>query len=295
MSPDQLHLAAGRGDHVLIFDLAKKERPIELELQTPNDLVQALVWSDDGKQLASAGFRTVRLWDLKSQSPLRTFGGFAGRVTALAFTPDALLAGEGEPAYPGLIHAWDRADGRELRTWPAHADAVLAMKVSRDGKRLVTAGADKLVKIWQLPEGTEISKLEGHVAQVMAVALNADGSKLASAGADKEIKIWDPKTREQTAALVTNPGGVTDLAWVDDKVICSTCEDGIARYSALDNKERAQKTFTGAPDVLYAACIGKDNTLYAACHDGFVYLWDANNVKLVGKLPADQPRSGDRP
>src|SRR5260370_1410668 len=82
--------------------------------------------------------------------------------------------GAGEGAWAGVIRAWQVADGRETANWLAHADAILALKVSADGKLLVTAGADKLVKLWDLPGRKELAKLEGHMAQVMAVAINRE-------------------------------------------------------------------------------------------------------------------------
>jgi WD40 repeat protein/mono/diheme cytochrome c family protein len=291
ISADQRRLAAGRGDRILIFDLSQKGRPMIAQLVTAHDVVQSLAWSEDGKWLASGGFRSVRLWDPRSREPIRTFDGFAGRVTALAFAPDGktLFAGEGEPAFPGIVRSWQIPDGKPAQTWTAHADAVLAMKIGDGGKILVTAGGDKLVKTWDPATGKELAKFEGHTAQVMAVALSRDGKQLASAGADKEIKIWDAKTREQTAALLTNPDGVTDLAWVDDKALLSACEDGIARVSSAANKDRAEKNFMGAPDVLYCAAIARDGTVYAGCHDGFVYVWSSSTAKLEGKLPISDP------
>jgi WD40 repeat protein len=171
-------------------------------------------------------------------------------------------------------------------TWVAHADTVLALRPSADGKLLVTGGADRLVKIWDFATRKELAKLEGHAGPVMAVALSADGARLASAGADKEVKIWNTKTGEQTAALTTHPAAVTDLAWMPDGPnLLSACEDGSPRFSAVENKERAVRTFNNAPDVLYCAVASRDGkTIYAGCHDGSVYAWSAASGKLLGKL-----------
>jgi len=118
----------------------------------------------------------------------------------------------------------------------AHGDSVLSVQVSRDGKLLATAGADRLAKIWELSTGKEVAKLEGHAGPVVAVAFNADGTQLASGGMDKEIKVWDVKTREQVVALATNPSGVTALGWVDGKTIVSSSEDGVVRFSSRESK-----------------------------------------------------------
>jgi WD40 repeat protein len=295
LSPDQKRLAVGRGDRVLVYDVEKKERPQLGELASPNDVVQALAWGPDGKTLAVGGFRRIRIWDPTTGQVVRQIDGLSGRVTALAFTPDGatLVAGDGEVASSGMVRLWRMPGGEPVGNWVAHGDSVLSVHVSKDGKLLATAGADRLAKVWDLPTGKEVAKLEGHAGPVVAVAFNADGTELASAGMDKEIKVWDVKTREQVVALATNPSGVTALAWVDGKTLLSSSDDGVVRFSSKESKDRAIRTFPGAPDVLYCAAISADGkSIYAGCHDGQVYVWSVANGKLEGKLsetPSAEP------
>jgi WD40 repeat protein len=287
LSPADRRLAVGRGDRVLIYDVSKAERTLLLELAMPNDLVQSLAWSGDGRWLATGGYRRIRVWDLDAGKMLKEIDGLAGRVTALAFLPkdNVLAAGEGEVGWPARIRIWRLPEGRAEGEWVAHGDSIFAMRVSEDGRLLVTASADKLVKVWDLADRREVAKLEGHSGPVFALALSKDGKQLASAGADKELKVWNLSTREQTAALLTHAAAVTDLAWVNDKQILSASEDGLLRFSSAANKERAERTFTGAPDVLYAAAITADGkTVYAGCHDGRVYVWSAASGKAERPL-----------
>jgi len=86
-------------------------------------------------------------------------------------------------------------------------------------------------------------------------------------------------------SLLTSPAGVTDLAWVNEKTLLSTSEDGVARFSSEANKERAERVFNGAPDVLYCAAVTSDGkTIFGGCHDGNVYVWTAATGKLEGTL-----------
>jgi WD40 repeat protein len=293
LSPDQKRLAVGRGDRVLVYDVAEKGRPMMLDLaMVTGDVVQSLAWGKDGKWLAAGGYRRVRLWDGGSGELKRDLSGIEGRVTAMAFTPDGqtLVAADGEVASPGMIRTWRVDNGEAQGAWKAHDDNILSLDLSTDGKLLVTGGADRLVRLWELSDRKELGKFEGHAAAVTAVALSVDGKRLASASADKEIKIWDVAGKQLKASLTSNPAGVTHLAWVDAKTVLSACEDGVARFTTEEEKTRATRTFSGAPDVLYCAAItGDGKTVLAGCHDGAVYVWSAAGAKLEAKLPSTRP------
>ncbi|HSI35867.1 MAG TPA: DUF1549 domain-containing protein, partial [Tepidisphaeraceae bacterium] len=294
VSPDQKRLAVGRGERVIVYDLSSEARAVAGEMAAPaGEAVYALGWSGDGRFIAAGGYRIVRVWDAKSLKVAREIEGLGGRVTALTFLgKDATLAAaDGDIAGPAKVRMWDASSGKELGAWPAHADSILTMRASSDGKFLATGGADKVAKVWDLPAGKELAKLEGHAGPVMAVAWSADGAQLATAGSDKEIKIWAVKTRDQAASLTTSPTPVTDLAWVGKSVL-SASEDGILRLSTEANKTRADRTFTAAPDVLYNA-IATEQLILAGCHDGNVYAWEAKTGKALGALGA--PATNDSP
>ena len=297
VSPDQKRLAVGRGERLVVYDLSGDARAVVGEMAAPaGEAVYALGWSGDGRFIAAGGYRTVRVWDAKTLKVAREIEGLGGRVTALTFVGKeaALAAAEGDVAGPAKVGLWDAASGKELGRWAAHADSILTMRASADGKYLATGGADKVAKVWELPAGKELAKLEGHAGPVMAVAWSADGAQLATAGSDKEIKVWAVKTRDQAASLATSPTPVTDLSWVGKQVL-SASEDGIVRLSTEANKTRADRTFAAAPDVLYNA-IATDQLILAGCHDGNVYAWEAKTGKALGALGgADSPQTrGER-
>jgi WD40 repeat protein len=287
LSPDQKRLAVGRGDRVLIFDVAAKERPLVKDLSSGDGPVYSLAWSGDGKHLARGGYRTIRVWDSASFGEGVELKGMPGRAASLAFTPDGgtLVAGGGEVGMDGMIAQWHMPDGTFIGVFPAHRDTVLSIKISGDGRWLATGGADKLAKLWDLPQRREVAKFEGHVAQVGVVAFNPDATLLASAGADKEVKVWNLASKDQVWSLMAHTAEVTDLAWLDAKHLASTCEDRNVRLLSEQSKERSDRLFTGASDVLYCLAMTRDGkTAYAGCHDGAVYVFSLANGKMEGKL-----------
>ncbi len=66
--------------------------------------------------------------------------------------------------------------GRQLfRVFTAHSRSILALAFSPDGRRLVSGGADHVVKVWRVPDFTEEAQFLGHTAPVWSVAFSPDG------------------------------------------------------------------------------------------------------------------------
>lgn len=281
ISPDGRRLAAGRGNRVDVYDLAGS-LAFARSLEGPKDVVRALAWSKDGNFLAAGDYGQILVWDLRSPTPPLRLGGVNGRVTALLFLENGqLLAADGDPAAPARILRYELPGGDPRDAVEAHSDTVMALCATSDGSLLASGGADKLVKLWETSSLREVGRLEGHSGHVLALAFNADGSLLASAGADKEIKLWEVKTRQQKLTIGPHPAALTALAW--EGKIFAAAEDGVVRVDA-DSTSEPGRALAAAEDVLYALAVSPDSKrICAGCHDGRVYVWDAQG-KLVAQL-----------
>src|SRR5262249_60917210 len=65
-----------------------------------------------------------------------------------------------------------------------HAGDVVAVAFTRDGKTLVTAGADGLAKLWDVAAGTMRADLAGHEGRVNCLPVSPHGETIATGGGD---------------------------------------------------------------------------------------------------------------
>jgi WD40 repeat protein len=84
-----------------------------------------------------------------------------------------------------------------------HGEYVHCAVFTRDGKTLITTGADAVIRLWEVPTGRPLRQLEGHRGWVGNLALSRDGSTLASGGTwwDHSLRVWDLASGKELRCL----------------------------------------------------------------------------------------------
>jgi WD40 repeat protein len=75
------------------------------------------------------------------------------------------------------------------------------IKVSPDGKTLVSVSNDNILRLWDINNGQELLTLKGHLNNISSVSFSPDGKRLASGSRDKTVKLWDLNTGQELLTL----------------------------------------------------------------------------------------------
>lgn len=178
----------------------------------------SVAWSMDGKRFATgtngAGGElpeagAVQVWDAESGKALQSISvksnveqGEWASAGDVAFAPDGkriavpVTAGSrGAPA--GLlidntgasVRIWDLSSGKSTQPVKGLKASVARVLFNPDGKRLATAGSDKVVRLWDVETGKELTALPSP-DQVTVIAFSPDGKSLAAGSKDGSVRIW---------------------------------------------------------------------------------------------------------
>lgn len=169
-----------------------KIRVIEGHAQTTSDLI----FSPNGKFLASAGGATIKIADVATGKTVRTINAVKesySSVRGVSFDSTGEILASG--GLDETISLWKVTDGiaiRQIKT----VENVNAIAFSPNGKLVAAALDDGGVGVWNVADGAQIQMIAAHAGDVEAIVFHPNGKFLMSGGADGRLKIWNASTGE---------------------------------------------------------------------------------------------------
>jgi WD40 repeat protein len=269
---------------------------------SPRKPINSIATSGNKKLIGLGGICAVELRSAKDFALIRTLNGSRGNVNAICFLADGtqILAAAGEPALFGEVRLWNVADGKLIRLFEGHRDAIYSMALSPDQKILATGSYDQKIKLWDLPGGKEIKTLSGHNGAVYGLAFRPDGKILASASADRTVKLWDVVTgqrretfsqplKEQFAVAFSADGKKLTAGGADNRI--RTWE--ISKSAAETTNPILESRFAHEGTILNLLFSRDGKTLLSSADDGTIKVWNFAEMRellLLEKQP-DWPRA----
>ena len=227
---------------------------------------------------AAAGEGGSRLWDARSGRPIRLPGHPLVAAT-VAFSRDGrLVAIAGRyPKQPGPkrprpaeVQVWRASDGVPVQTFRGHTNFVYHVEFSPDGRRLVSASADRTARIWTL--GASDAVVIRHRDRVNDARFSPDGASVATAGWDGVVKVV-PVTGGMERALRVGRGRVYSVAFGPTSgTLAAASADRTVQYWGVD-RTLVLRGHTGA---VSSVAFSRRGDLVSASVDGTARVWDVS-------------------
>jgi WD40 repeat protein len=231
-SEDGRYLASATGA-VEVFERWWTQSPREVSRVDCKSVVQCLAISHDGRYMAT-GARTMQIWsNWQSGHPRLAATLPAGKVEAVAFSPDDryLLTGSHE----GTLQAWSGWSSEHPQastlfprgpTQGERPQNITSLAVSRNGESLAAAtpAAVWVWRHWQSADRAEVLRIPGG----SQVALSPGGGFLAVASGNSAA-IWNLTSRREIAQMVDHEKIWALAMSPDGKYLATGSNDGTVR------------------------------------------------------------------
>jgi RNA polymerase sigma factor (sigma-70 family) len=265
-SPDGKQIVTGSSSDVSVWDTGSGKEVCRLSGERGSGWHggAALLTADGRSILTHERIGSQQFFRLRDRITLKEIHKFAADfVDFRCLTTDgerAIGLSQGDRGYK--VEVWDVTQGARIRAWNAHKDYIWAMSLGRDGKTLVTGGADKVIRLWDVETGQLRRELADHPDVVSKLALSPDGKVVASLAMhevkhgdatsyywEKRIRIWDMQSGKETRQLRMEatgdkhgyPEGFSEVVFSPDGTRLATAGlDGLVRLwdAATGNEER---------------------------------------------------------
>jgi WD40 repeat protein len=282
-----------------------------LRFRHPPDDIRQIAIGPDGKAIITLGARNISFLSLADGKLLRQIRADAERpFTASALTPDgkqlvtAGRVGDVQDPTRAAFQFWDLASGKEVRTLllPAKAATPTRIVFAQDGKTIVGASSDGLLRVWEVTSGREVHHFNpiGKLA-TLALAFSPDSNLVAAGGRGEDnLYLWESRTGRPARKFGTKLPPVLALAFSPDgKTLAVGSDDqiGLRLWDVANGRLLRSLPVEDGSNRVTGVAFSRDGQFLAA---SFVYhaarayglgvaVWETATGKLLHKWETKTP------
>lgn len=248
---------------------------VPLLLEGHTGAIHSVAIAPDNSRLISAGWDSIRQWNLQLANAKSVLSDEIGATFAIAMSSDGRqLSGGG---VDGSVRIWDVTSGELLASLENGASPVRSLVFSANGSRLVCAREDGEIRLWDVSKRQLIRRFLGHEAAVRGLALSIGGEFLASGSADATVKAWDLENGHLLNTLIGLHGGVACLAFDPTRSRLAAGTDDGSLLVWHWQSGNLLVCLRGHGDTVSSVCYSADGKrLLSSSLDGTVRIWDTD-------------------
>ena len=308
-------LAATTNNQLEIYDIPTKqkervskssqppeyERVYAVEMPGHRNDIRSVSLSSDDRMLASASNGSLKVWNVKTQSCIRTLD--CGYALCSAFLPGDKIVVVGNRS--GELELFDIASSTLLETVKAHEGPIWTLHVHPDGKSVVTGSADKSAKFWSFeivqeeipgskrttPRLKLVHKRTLKVSDdILSLKFSPDHRLLAVALLDNTVKVFFVDSLKLFLNLYGHKLPVLhmDISY-DSKLIATCAADKNVRLWGLDFGDCHKAFFAHQDSIMQVLFVphnqdGNGHHFFSASKDRTIKYWDGDKFEQIQKL-----------
>ncbi len=157
---------------------------------------------------------------------------------------------------------------------------IVGLSFSRDGKTLVSAGANGTIKIWNTETGEVQRTLSGHTNVIYKAIFSPDEKLLASSSRDATVRIWNVAAGRELRKLTGHRCSIKMVAFSPDgKTLASVSNDAALKLWDVETGRELKSLIhakTNEADVsVYSVVFNRDGkSVFSGNGDGTISEWE---------------------
>ena len=276
-------------------------RPFAVDMPGHRTDIRSLALSSDDRMLASASNGTLKIWNVRTQSCIRTLE--CGYALCCSFLPGDKILVVGNRN--GELELFDITSSSLIDTIKAHEGPIWTMHVHPSGRSVATGSADKSVKFFNFEvvqeevPGTTRKTPQFRLAHartlkvlddILSLRFSPDSRLLALSLLDNTVKVFFVDSLKLFLNLYGHKLPVLniDISY-DSKLIVTCSADKNVRVWGLDFGDCHKAFFAHQDSIMQVAFIPHNqdqngHNFFSASKDHTIKYWDGDKFEQIQKL-----------
>ncbi|ETO05497.1 WD repeat-containing protein, partial [Reticulomyxa filosa] len=178
-----------------------------------------------------------------------------------------------------------------LMVLQGHDKAVIGVRFSEDGRKIVSASYDHTVRIWDAESGKQLQIFRGHTDSVFTARFSSDGRAVVSCSDDGTIRLWNIDTGTEVMKLERYFDKIWDVDFSPDgRYIVSGLKDKTIRLWDVHSGIEMKQLLGHSKGVLNTQFSSDGKLIVSSSYDKTINLWNVESGELLKQFKGHSGR-----